>query len=268
MPERVTIPFDSYGRSVSLALDLLDAGPVLAGQQAILIKPNLVNASPHPVTTSVGFCEAVILALRRHTTAGIVVAEGTGDAVLETSEVFDRLGYTGMARRTGVELIDLNHAPLKTLSDPVCDVFPEIHLPEIAFSHFIISLPVLKAHSLAGITGTRKNMIGFAPPAYYGGAGGWKKSTFHARMHEAINDLNRYRTPDLTLMDASVGLADNHLGGPVCDPPVDMLIAGFDGLDVDRTAAGLLGIDPDTIPHLVDAAGGRWVSFWKAKPSG
>ena len=267
MPELVTVPFDTYARAVPLILDLLDAGPVLAGQKDILVKPNLVKASPYPVTTPVGFCEAVILALRRHTTAGIVVAEGTGDAGLETFDVFDRLGYTGMARRTGVELIDLNQAPLKTLSNPACEVFPEIHLPEIAFTHFIVSLPVLKAHSLAGITGTRKNMIGFAPPVYYGGDGGWKKSAFHGRIHEAINDLNRYRTPDLTLLDAGVGLAEYHLGGPVCDPPPGQIIAGFNGREVDRIAAGLLGIDPDTIPHLVDAAAGQWVSFWQAKPS-
>lgn len=267
MPELVTIPFASYARSVPLALDLLDAGPVLAKQQAVLVKPNLVNASAYPVTTPVDFCESVILCLRRYTAADIVVAEGTGDAGLETPEVFERLGYTAMARRTGVELVDLNHAPLKTLSNPTCKVFPEIHLPEIAFTHFIVSLPVLKAHSLSGITGTLKNMIGFAPPAYYGGSGGWKKSAFHARMHEAISDLNRYRTPDLTLLDAGIGLAEYHLGGPVCVPPPEQIIAGFNGREVDRIAAGLLGIDPDTIPHLVDTSGGQWVSFWQANPS-
>ncbi len=267
MPDLVTLPFDSYAASVPLALDLLDAGPLLAKQRHILVKPNLVNASPHPVTTSPDFCEAVIQALRRFTVADIVVAEGTGSAGMETPEVFERLGYTRMAQRSEIKLIDLNHEPLKTLSDPACKVFPEIHLPKIAFTHFIVSLPVLKAHSLAGITGTRKNMIGFAPPRHYGGIGGWKKSTFHLRMHAAITDLNRYRTPDLTLLDASVGLAEYHLGGRVCDPPVGQLVAGFDGMDVDRAAAGLLGINPDSIPHLVDPEGGQWVSYWKGQPS-
>lgn len=266
MSELVVLPFDASAAGVPLALDLLEAPSVLGRQQRILVKPNLVNASPHPVTTSADFCEAVIRALRRYTVADIVVAEGTGAAGMETPEVFERLGYTRMALRLGIKLIDLNHEPLKTLADPSCKVFPEIHLPEIAFTHFIVSLPVLKAHSLAGITGTRKNMIGFAPPQYYGSFGGWKKSTFHLQMHGAISDLNRYRTPDLTLLDASVGLAEYHLGGPVCDPPVGKLVAGFNGLDVDRAAAGLLGINPDDIPHLVDPEAGRWVSYWKGQP--
>ena len=51
-------------------------------------------------------------------------------------------------------------------------------------------------------------------------------------------------------MDASIGLADYHLGGRICDPPVNKLIAGFDPQKVDRKAAGLLGLDWRTIPHL------------------
>jgi uncharacterized protein (DUF362 family) len=126
-----------------------------------------------------------------------------------------------------------------------------MYLPEIAFSHFIISLPVLKAHSLADITGTLKNMMGFAPPAHYGStSGGWKKARFHNDMQQSILDLNAYRTPDLTLLDASVGMAEFHLGGRHCNPPRQKLIAGRDPVSVDRLAASLLDIDWKSIGHL------------------
>jgi uncharacterized protein (DUF362 family) len=94
-------------------------------------------------------------------------------------------------------------------------------------------------------------MIGLAPPKYYSGNfGTWKKAVFHQDMHQAIIDLNRYRRADLTLMDATIGLADYHLGGAHCDPPVNQLIAGLDPLAVDREAAKLLGIDWKRVPHL------------------
>ena len=131
-------------------------------------------------------------------------------------------------------------------------VFSEIYLPEIAFTHFVISVPVLKAHSLAMLTGALKNMMGFAPPKYYGEqSGGWKKSAFHADMQEALLDLIHYRSPDLAIMDASVGLSDYHLGGRHCDPPVGKILAGFDPMAVDRKAADLLGLDWKNIRHLV-----------------
>ena len=245
------IDFTSYGESVPKALDAVGAAEVLEGQTAVLIKPNLINASPFPITTAPECVEAVIEYVRSCSEAAIVVGEGCGDPGLETDEVFDRLGYREMAERQEVELVDLNHAPLEKLSNKGCPVFPQMHLPEIALSHYLISLPVLKAHSFAEITGTLKNMIGLAPPRHYSGRfGTWKKAVFHRRMHQSIIDLNKYRTPDLSLVDATVGMPDYHLGGARCDPPVGKLLAGFDPLAVDRRSAELLGLRWQSIAHL------------------
>jgi len=245
------IDFYSYHESVTAALDAVSAGETLAKQKSILLKPNLTNASPHPVTTPAACCEAVIEYIRSCSAAEVIIAEGCGDASLETDEIFDLLGYRDLAKRHKIILIDLNTAPLRKLKNNNCPIFPEIYLPKIAFTHFIISLPVLKAHSLSGITGVLKNMLGFAPPKYYAGRfGGWKKSVFHQNLQQAIIDLNLYRCPDLSVMDASVGLADFHLGGRHCAPPVKKIIAGYNPLEMDRQAANLLGLDWQQIPHL------------------
>ncbi len=253
MHDVLTLPFSSYRKSVPAILDAVGADRVLAEQTAVLLKPNLVNASPHPVTTPPECCEAVIAYVRAHCNAEIVVAEGCGDALMETGDVFEALGYADMAKRLGVALLDLNRAPLRTVRIPECPVFPEMHLPEAAFTNFIISLPVLKAHSLAGLTGTLKNMLGFAPPEHYSGVhGSWKKAVFHGRLQQSILDLARYVRPHLTLLDATQGLASFHLGGDTLSPPPNRLIAGGDPRAVDRTAADLLGIDWRTIRHVAE----------------
>ncbi|UCD89567.1 MAG: DUF362 domain-containing protein [Desulfobacterales bacterium] len=247
-----TVDFSSYSESVAAAFEKIDAGKTLSKQSAILIKPNLINATPHPVTTPAVCCEAVIQYIRSCSSAEIVIAEGCGDSVLETDEIFHLLGYRDLATEYAVSLVDLNRASLKKLENNNLVIFPEIYLPEIAFTHFIISLPVLKAHSLATITGTLKNMIGFAPPKYYSGRfGGWKKSFFHNNMQQAIIELNQYRRPDLSLIDASIGLADFHLGGRHCTPAVNKIVAGFNPVEVDRKAAQLLDLDWKQIPHLL-----------------
>jgi uncharacterized protein (DUF362 family) len=251
MSEMAEIEFASYRESVPKVLDAIGARDVLREQTAVLIKPNLINASPFPITTAPECVEAVIQYVRSCSEATIVVGEGSGDPSRETDEVFDRLGYRKLARREAVELVDLNHAPLERLKNKDCAVFREMYLPEIALSHYLISVPVLKAHSFAEITGTLKNMIGLAPPKHYSGRfGSWKKAVFHRRMHESIIDLNRYRTPDLTLMDATVGMPDYHLGGAHCDPPLGRLIAGFHAVEVDRRGAELLGLRWRSIAHL------------------
>jgi uncharacterized protein (DUF362 family) len=244
------VEYTTYEASVAEALDAVGAATLLRQQTAVMIKPNLINSSPPPITTPVACCRAIAEYVRAHSRATVVIAEGCGDAVLDTPAIFEAHGYARLADEFGLELVDLNAAPTTTLHDDSCTIFPEFHMPRIAMSHFIISVPVLKAHSLAEVSGSMKNMMGLAPPAHYQRGGHWKKSCFHERMHESIVELNRYRTPELTLMDATVGMAEYHLGGPECDPPVNKLVAGTNARDVDRIAAGLLGFDWTSIPHL------------------
>lgn len=245
--------FTAYATSVPRAMERAGAAGLLQDGRPVMIKPNLVNDSPFPVTTHPAFCEAVVAFVRGVTDAPVVVAEGCGDARLETPEVFESLGYTELAQRLGVELMDLNDAPLVRMSRKDCRLHPEMWLPEAAFDHLLISLPVLKAHSFSAITGSMKNMMGLLPPRHYAGRhGSWKKASFHGRMHASIRELNRYRSPDFTVLDASVGLADFHLGGARCRPAPALLLAGRDAREVDREAAGLLCLDWREIPHLAE----------------
>ncbi|MCI5139915.1 MAG: DUF362 domain-containing protein, partial [Candidatus Electrothrix sp. AR1] len=127
--------------------------------------------------------------------------------------------------------------------------------PKIATDSFLLSVPVLKAHTLAGVTLTMKNMMGLAPPEHYHQGGGWKKAAFHNRVHEAVADLNRYRSPDFTVLDATIGMAEAHLWGPTCNPPVKKLVAGFDPVAMDSYGAALLGKDWQSIGHIADVDG-------------
>ena len=253
MAKVVAWRFDGYADTVSGCMTDAGAADLLASGRPVMLKPNLVNDTPFPVTTPPAFCEAVIAFVRRCTDAPIVIAEGCGAATLETPDVFARLGYVRMARQREVQLIDLNRAHLVRLQNESCHRFPEMWLPEMVFNHVLISLPVLKAHSLCGFTGSMKNMMGLVPPSRYAGRyGSWKKAAFHQRLDDAIVELNRYRSPDFTVFDATVGLADFHLGGASCNPPCNQVLAGANARAVDREAAGLLGLDWRCIGHLID----------------
>ncbi|MFO8031939.1 MAG: DUF362 domain-containing protein [Desulfohalobiaceae bacterium] len=246
------VEYTSYAQSVTQVLEELQASKALAGQERVLLKPNLINDSAFPVTTHQEFCAAVIDYVRSCCDCELIIAEGCGDPGLETWEVFQALGYTRLCSSFNVQLLDLNQEQeLLRLENPDCELLPEVYLPRIAFDSYIISLPVLKAHSLARITGSLKNMLGFAPPKYYSGQhGSWKKAFFHANMQKSLQELNSYLLPDLSLMDASLGLAKQHLGGPVCSPKVNRILGSYDAYSLDQKAAGLLGMDPKDIKHL------------------
>ncbi len=252
MTHRGTVFTTEYTAGPEDVRSLLEAADLknrLNRCSTILIKPNLVEALAPPITTPVELVKELILALREANDCRIVVGEGCGAMDYSTWHVFDELGYNDMARELQVELLDLNDLDLVRLANPSCNRWPEMPLPRIALESFLISVPVLKAHTLAGVTLTMKNMMGLVPPAQFCN-GSWKKSAFHDRVQEGIADLNRYRTPDFTLLDASVGMAEAHLWGPTCDPPVNKLAAGYDPVAIDAYGASLLGRDWQRIGHI------------------
>jgi uncharacterized protein (DUF362 family) len=78
-----------------------------------------------------------------------------------------------------------------------------------------------------------------------------QKAFFHERWDMSIKDPNHYSSPDFTVMDATVGLKDFHLGSARCEPSINRIIAGWDACAVGREAAGLLGLDWRHIGHLI-----------------
>lgn len=247
----IDVHFTSYADSIKKALTGIKAEENFSQATTILLKPNLINKSPHPITTPPACCEAIIESIRSCSQAEIIIGEGCGDLHSETDEVFESLGYTELAKKYNIQLVDLNRAELQELENPSCKIFPQMYLPKIVLEAYTISVPVLKAHSLAKITGSLKNMIGAAPPSHYSGNyGSWKKALFHRDMQQSIIELNRYLLPDLSIMDCTVGMAEFHLGGPHCDPPVNKIIAGYNAFEVDRYACGLLGLDWQAVKHV------------------
>jgi uncharacterized protein (DUF362 family) len=241
----------SWAESLAPLLDATGLAKHLRERdQPILIKPNLVEALAPPITTPVALVAALVAWLRKHTVARIVIGEGCGAMDHDTDHCFAVLGYADLARESGVELVDLNHEELVRLENKRCKRWPEMFLPRIALESLLISVPVLKAHSLAGVTLTLKNMMGLAPPAHYRSGRSWKKSAFHRDIQNAIADLNRYRTPDFTLLDASVGMPEAHLWGPACDPPVGILAAAWDPVAIDSYGTTLLEQDWPQIGHI------------------
>ena len=102
------VQFVRYEHSIAQALDLIGAGDRLPQKGLIILKPNLTNSAPPPVTTSVQAVEAVYRYCRAHTSAEIVIGEGAGSG--RTPDVFGALGYADFAQREGLRLIDFNEA--------------------------------------------------------------------------------------------------------------------------------------------------------------
>ncbi len=244
------VKFADYQSSISRALDLINAPATLPKEGLIIIKPNLTNSSPPPVTTSVNAAEALYNYCKARTKARIVIADGCGSGT--TPQVFKTLGYTDLADRYDLELIDLNDAETITLKNDNAHQLKEFHMPRIVQHAFVISLPVLKDHSFTKTTIAMKNMFGIAPGRFY--CGSWNKSKLHSpSTDKSVVDICLYKKPDLSVVDATIALEGMHLSGR--HKKLGLILAGFDPVAVDTVGSKLLGHDPNKMPYLTLSQG-------------
>ncbi len=237
---------EEYVDALRAGLNRVDAFSLLKGYEKIIVKPNIVNSSPPPVTTDVRCVAALVDLLREALDMPIIVADGSGEG--NTIRNMKKNGYGDI----GVPLVDLDQLPCRILKDSRATILKEVYLPEYLDGAAVISVPSAKDHSMTGVTLGLKNMIGCLPADHYGGFWSYKKSRLHMKdIDAAAADLILYIEPHLTVIDGRLGLKGGHLWGTVPDPPLGKVIIGRDVLEADGEGAKLLGHEPEEIRHLV-----------------
>ncbi|MHC4562798.1 MAG: DUF362 domain-containing protein [Planctomycetota bacterium] len=244
------VSFQNYETSIAQALDAIGAAELLPDDRPVIVKPNLTINRPPPVTTNVGAAEAVIDYVRANCGAEVAIGEGCGQG--ETADLFADRGYAALAERKGLGLIDFNTAPEVRLTRDDALQLKEFFMPEVCVDAFIISLPVLKDHSMTTTTISMKNFFGLASAPHYRGA--WNKSDLHSpSTHSSVVDICCYKRPDLCVVDASVGLSGAHLHGEA--RTFGTILAGADPVAVDAVGSKLLGHKPEKIKYIKWADG-------------
>jgi len=256
--------------AVEHAVELLGGmRAITRGKERILLKPNLVFPSPRATTKP-----AVVAALARLMKAAhkdVSIGEGSaaappfnvqGTEVFRTTktdllngmqrDVFDRLGYTELARSLRVPLINLHTGDLVEVRVPGAFVFDRLTIHRaLAETDLLCSVPMMKTHTLAGVTLGMKNLVGAYPGAVY--------QAVRGRMHDAtskvepsgtaaaIVDMVRANRLGLVVIDGSTAMEGN---GPSDGPlvPMETIVAGTNPLATDMVAAHLMGFDVAEIP--------------------
>ena len=109
-----------------------------------------------------------------------------------------------------------------------------------------INVPVLKDHSLAGLTLSMKNLMGVCSGT---------RGLIHMDIGRKLVDLTDYIKPELTVIDATRVLTKNGPSGGNLEDVInfDTVIASQDATLADYYAAQLVKRDPQTIPNIKEA---------------
>jgi uncharacterized protein (DUF362 family) len=218
----------------------------------IVLKPNLVEFDrTTAINTDPRLVAAAVVALRRLGAADVVVGEGPGHR-RDTQYVVTSSGLSEALDAVDAPFVDLNaDAVTRTPLHSRYTALGDLWLPRtIADADVVVSMPKMKTHHWAGATLSLKNCFGCVPGRVYG----WPKNVLHwAGLEQAIVDVAAAVRPDLQIVDGIVGMQGN---GPIQGTPISagVLVFGTDPVATDATAARLMGMDPDRIGYLSQAA--------------
>lgn len=169
-------------------------GPRLDFSKGVFLKPNVVFAlrDNSGQITRRAVVQSLVEVLRElDDRMDIVIGEGTA-AGTDPQHNFSVSGYSALAEKLGVRLLDLNEADRVRVPWE----YGHLSLPRTALERIYVSLPILKCSAAAGISGAMKNQKGLLAPG--------AKKEFHRRgLHAPIAHLNRAIQPHLTIMDGS-----------------------------------------------------------------
>ena len=214
----------------------------------VFIKPNVVTANRryiHNSYTHPDVVAAMAGLARDNNIQRLTIGESGGYGI--PSRLFlKEAGYYEMARRNGLDLVDLNEHPVVETVLEKARWHNRILLSKyIVEADVKIWMPKLKYHIFASITNCLKLNIGILVHK--------ERMLYHDhRIHEKIVDLLEAGYPDLIVSDA----VDITYGFESAPYPVrlGLLMIADHPLAVDAVAAHIMGYDPRDVTHLKIAA--------------
>jgi len=271
---------------------ILDAGgwdDIISDGDLVVLKPNLVAVPP---TSEPHFCNGKVTDPRVLEITAKLVKETNPSGkvyIMESGATTDsyadmqQMGYTELDYVDSCIALEWTGSTygdtmLHSISLPdELSLYPDAKKPNQArplYFHktyfsadVIISVPVLKNHQQAGITGAVKNVgIGATPPKIYGSSNNLRDLIAHDPaddLHRWIHDFYASRPVDFVVMDGLQGLEygpggnrpgnyENYLEElQASQKNMRMVLAGRDPLALDAIAGLMMMHDPGLTNHLV-----------------
>jgi len=214
--------------------------------QRVFVKPNLLlKAEPgRAITTHPEVLRAVLLAVKACDPADVAVGDSpSGRQTAKTWQtLFDTCGLGAVCREEGARIVLLDEDVVH-VENPRGERYAAFELGrEAVEADVLIDLCKFKTHGFQLFTGAVKNLFGLIP--------GLLKAQFHVRAPERedfggmLVDLMLARTPELSIMDAVVGLEGEGPGTGGTPKDIGALIASADPVALDVVAASIAGFEP------------------------
>ncbi|HDN58967.1 MAG TPA: DUF362 domain-containing protein [Candidatus Marinimicrobia bacterium] len=230
-------------RTIEKGLELLGgAGKFVEKGERILLKPNLLKASPPEkgVTTHPSVFRAVAEVLKDK---GVKLAFGDSPGFVKPYRAAEKAGLVKIAKELDIEFADFENGQPVYFSRGRQNKNFTI-ATGVLESDGVISLPKFKTHQLTGITCAVKNQFGCIP--------GILKPEFHVKLttpeefSKMLVDLTMLIKPRLYIVDAVEAMEGNGPGaGDIFH--MGLILISDDPVAVDSVLCHIINLEPDRV---------------------
>jgi uncharacterized protein (DUF362 family) len=230
------------------AVDLIGGiETIVSPGDTVFVKPNYISPKSFETgaTTNPAVIRAVIRLLKEGGAKRILIGEGSAVG-FDTTEAFAN-NHLYELEDSKVSLFDIKKDDFVWIPNPGAFLFKRIRVPKkVLESNVIVNIPVMKTHDALPITLGLKNMKGIIHES--------DKKRFHKwGLEHGIVDVNRFALPELTVLDATIGMEGL---GPNSGDPANMglILASTDTVALDTVGTHVMGVDPAEVRYIGMAA--------------
>jgi uncharacterized protein (DUF362 family) len=220
----------------------------------------------------------------------LTIAEGSGG--IDTKLAYRISGYTELAEKYSMKLVDLNKSPTTNVRVPGGLLFKELSVPRVILDcDVLINVPKLKLYrkvpgrsewaslavkNLVGVLPGKGEYSHEKPPGFsvplsseflntegkyfHPDYKHWwiprgEKKRIHENLSQGLADVNMVIKPSLNVIDAILVSDDINMSNTTGMEPIELntILASQDPLALDCIAAKIGGLDPFNIPYLKHA---------------
>ena len=233
--EQKTVKIFRAQNGISGILKEAVADSGLRGKQKIFVKPNMSHPEYLPGVVTCPELLGELVGLLRDRASEVIVGESNGFNY-PCNSAFEKTGIEAAVVKAGGTVLNLSDDKVVKVKFPTnSSPLKELFLPKTVLeADAIVNLPLMKTHEFAMYSGAIKNLFGCVPSN--------KRIYLHPYLPEVFYRLYAIFKPQLTIMDARVGIEGN---GPTKGKPVkmDLILTSNDALAIDITATKIMELD-------------------------
>jgi len=238
--------YDEVKAAVKKGLNLIGgAAHFVKPGEKILLKPNLLSADlpEKGVTTHPSVFKAVAEIFM---TTKAIVSYGDSPGFHSQKAAAAKCGLEAVAKELNISMADFKNGEEIFFNEGTQN--KKFFIAKgVLEADGIISLPRLKTHGFAKMTGSIKNQFGCIP--------GKLKAEFHVKLPDAndfakmLVDLNCYIKPRLFIMDGIMAMEGNGPRGGTLKK-MNVLLFSSDPVALDSVVCGLINLNAELVPTI------------------